>query len=101
MKTVLLKLSKMRKADECVVYPGSENERNLLFQGDRLVGAVDPITGQARINYRHGSTCPGFLHLQDGMKGLELIKLAQETIDLIKSAQPKRGDRIGGCVFIG
>ncbi len=101
MRTVSLKLSKMRKPDECVVYPGSPDDRGLLrFQGDRLVGIVDAETGKARINYKHGSSYPVFLHLQNGMRGLEIITLDQSTIDAIKAAQPKSGDRIGGGVFI-
>ena len=101
MKTVKLKLSKMRKADDCVVYPAGPDDRGWLqFQGDRLVGMVHEDTGKARINYKHGSSYPVFLHLQNGMKGLELITIDKETIELIKAAQPKSGDRIGGSVYV-
>ena len=101
MKTVSLKLSKMRKLDECVVYPSSPDDRGWLrFQGDRLVGMVHAETGKARINYKHGSSYPVFLHLQNGMRGLEIVTLDQSTIDAIKAAQPKSGDRIGGGVFV-
>jgi hypothetical protein len=101
MNTVKLKLSKMRKADECIVYPGSSDDGNWLrFQGDRLVGMVDAETGKARINYKHGSSYPAFHHLQNGMKGLELIIIDKETIELIKAAQPRSGNRIGVGVYI-
>jgi hypothetical protein len=101
MKRITLKLSKMRKPDRCVVYPaGSDDCGWLLFQGDRLVGRVHAETGEAQINYRHGSSYPAFPHLRDGMKGLEFITLDRETIELIKEAQPRSGDRIGGGVYI-
>lgn len=101
MKTIKLKLSTMRKEDECVVYPADEKDRGFLFfQGQRLVGVVDPITKKARINFKHGSSHPVFLHLQNGMKGVELIEIDTATIEAIRSVQPKSGDCIRGGVFI-
>ena len=101
MKQVALKISKMRKADQCSVYPASADDQGWLrFQGERLVGMVEEETGKAIINYRHGSAYPKFLHLQKGMKGREEITIDRDTISAIKEAQPKSGERICGGLFI-
>lgn len=107
MKRVELKIGKMRKTDSCVVYPEyylKGRGENLLFvQGKRLVMILDTVTGEARANYRHGSTYPNTLHLMEHPMNdgnIETIQLTPEQVEAIKSAVPKSGDRIGGGVYL-
>jgi len=103
MKRVELKVGKMRKSDNCVVYPEyylKARGENLLFvQGKRLVMIVDTVTGEATANYRTGSTYCNTLHLVNH-PNIEILKLTPEQVEAIKAAVPKSGDRIGGGVYI-
>ena len=98
MKQVTLKVGKMRKADDCVVYPETRNSLRFV-QGERLVLLVDMETGRARVNYRTGSKYPTSWHLQNH-PNIEIVQLSPEDIEAIKAATPKSGDHIGGGVFI-
>lgn len=101
MKLVTLKVGKMRKADECVVYPLSylDNPDRRFIQGGRLVGLVDLVTGKARVNYKTGSTYPNSFHLQNH-PNIEIVQLTPDEIEAIKAATPQSGDKIGGGVYI-
>lgn len=101
MKRVTLKVGKMRKADECVVYPHSylDNPDRRFVQGGRLVAMVDLTTGKARVNYKTGSTHPNSFHLTNH-PNVEIVQLSPEEVEAIKAATPKSGDRIGSGVYI-
>ena len=100
MKQVMLKVGKMRKADECVVYPVDSSAPNRRFvQGDRLVLICDIVTGKARCNYKTGSTYCNSLHLINH-PNIEIHQLSADQIQAIVDATPKSGDRIGGGVFV-
>ena len=100
MKQVMLKVGKMRKADECVVYPvDSTNPDRRFVQGGRLVMIMDITNGVARCNYKTGSTYPNSLHLINH-PNIEIVQLSQADVDAIVAATPKSGDRIGGGVFV-
>ena len=100
MKQIMLKVGKMRKTDECVVYPvDSTNPNRRFVQGDRLVMIVDITTGKARCNYKTGSTYCNSLHLINH-PNIEIHQLSPEDIQAIIDATPKSGDKIGGGVFV-
>jgi hypothetical protein len=99
MKTVSVKIGKMRKADECVVYP--ENRDGKLFiQGKRLVALVCPETGRAIINHNTGSSYPTSWHLVGIHPNTYAVIIEQSLLQQIKACQPKSGDHIGGGVYI-
>lgn len=98
MKRVNLKLGRMRKADDCVVYP--ESQKNVRFvQGDRLVLYVDLTTGKARINYRTGSRYPTSRHLHDH-PNVEMVQISEADVQAIIQATPRAGDQVGPGVYI-
>lgn len=99
MKTVLVKIGKMRKADECVVYPESKDGK-LFIQGDRLVALICPETGRALINHNTGSSYPNSWHLMGGHPNTYAVIIEQALLDEIKGCQPRSGDHIGGGVCI-
>jgi len=104
IKRVTLKVGKMRKADDCVVYPEtfldpSRGEGLRFVQGERLVMLVDMSTGKAKANYRTGSGNPTSWHLINH-PGIEVVQLTEEQVAAIKDATPKSGDKIGGGVFV-
>lgn len=100
---VKLKLGKMRKVDECVVYPpehrGLDGAELLFIQGDRLVALIDPVSRACRYNYRTGSQYPTSWHLINH-PNIETCILPEDLVDEIKRKQPMRGARIGGGVEI-
>ena len=107
MKRVEMKIGKMRKSDNCVVYPEhylKARGDNLLFvQGKRLVMIVNTVTGDALANYRHKSTYPNTLHLMEHPMNdgnIEKMTLTLEQVEAIKNAVPKSGDKIGGGVYL-
>ena len=104
IQRVMLKIGKMRKADDCVVYPETFSSLNdgkelRLVQGERLIMLVDLRTGKAKANYKTGSGYPCSQHLTNH-KGIELVQLTEEQVKEIRDATPKSGDRIGAGVFI-
>jgi len=99
MKRVMVKIGKMRKADECVVY--SELRNGLIFiQGDRLVAMIDPESGKTILNHNTGSTYPTSWHLVGNHKNTYSVVIEQDLIAEILEAQPRSGDAIGGGVYI-
>lgn len=104
IKSVMIKVGKMRKADDCVVYPETYPDREMgeglrFVQGGRLVMFVDMNTGKAKANYKTGSTYPTSWHLINH-PGIEIVQLTPEQVQEIKDATPRSGDLIGGGVFI-
>jgi hypothetical protein len=99
MKRVNLKLGKMRKADECVVYPELHNGK-LFVQGDRLVAYICPETGKAIINHNTGSTYPTSWHLVGNHPNTYAVVVDMEIVEEVKKCRPKSGDHIGGGVYI-
>lgn len=99
MKSITLKLNKMRKADECVVYPTSYDEGYYYIQGERLIAKIDKKTGEGICNYR----CKGhngFVWLS--APSAEKCKLSESELAQIESNQYKSGNEIvkGSHVFI-
>lgn len=100
MRQVTLKIGKMRKPDECVVYPVDSSAPTRRFvQGDRLVLICDIVTRKARCNYKTGSTYCNSLHLINH-PNIEIHELSEADIQAIIEATPNSGDRIGGGVFV-
>ena len=99
MKTVSVKIGKMRKTDECVVYPELRN--GLIFiQGDRLVAMIDPESGKTILNHNTGSTYPTSCHLVKHHKNTYSVTIDKKLIAEILEAQPSSGDAIGGGVYV-
>ena len=90
IKRVTVKLGKMRKPDQCVIYPRKDGE-NVVFQGDRVIGQFDPDTGEGIINFTKN---PNFCHLHSSL-GATRWKYTPEFIAECIGAKPKSGDVIG------
>jgi hypothetical protein len=100
MKQVSLKIGKMRKPDQCIVYPiDSSNPNTRFVQGDRLVLICDIVSRKARCNYKTGSVYCNSLHLVNH-PNIEIHELTQEQIDAIIEATPKSGQHLGGGVYL-
>lgn len=99
MKRVSVKIGKMRKADECVVYP-EYRDGKLFIQGKRLVALICPDTGRAIINHNTGSSSPTSWHLVGNHPNTYAVTIEQSLLDEIKACQHKSGDHIGGRVYI-
>lgn len=100
MKTVSIKIGKMRKADECVVYPENFQNETIFVQGDRLVMLINPLTREALINHNTGSTYPTSWHLSGNHPNNYKVIIEQSVLDEILACRPKRGDKINGVVEI-
>lgn len=96
VKTISVKLGKMRKADDCVVYPRKDGE-NVIFQGDRVIGMFDPDTRKGVINFTKN---PHFQHL-NRVLGAQTWEYTPEFVDECIGATPKSGDVIGASDICG
>jgi hypothetical protein len=100
MKRVMIKIGKMRKADDCVVYPENFKNETIFVQGDRLVMLINPLTREALINHNTGSTYPTSWHLSGNHPNTYRVTVDQILLDQILACRPKRGDKIHGVVEI-
>lgn len=99
MRHVKVKFLGMRKEDECVVYPYSEGQTEIMFQGDRTVGQFNIETGEGVLNCK-GSNAKYGHHLSK-MFGAVPFKYSPEFVKECLAAQPKPGDSVGPGVIIG
>lgn len=98
VKSIELKMGKMRKSDSCVVYPNVSEAGWVFVQGKKLALMANLKDGRAIFNYSHGSQYPNRLHCQPGIKGARAGHLTDEQVELIKGAIPKSGDYVGSSV---
>lgn len=97
IKTLNIKIGKMRKPDSCVVYSTTNDDPNYrLVQGSRLIMRVNITTNIAIANYNTGSAYPSSHHLPYGFP----LKLDQQLVDSIVDATPKTGDTMGNGVVV-
>ena len=89
MKTIKVKLGKMKKPDDCVIYK-PHTDGTIVFQGDRVIGAVKPDTRKGVINFHKN---PNFVHLQ--CDGVQTWEYTPEFVAELVSNTPKSGDVIG------
>ena len=94
VQTVSVKIGNMRKAQNFVVYPGSD-DATLSVQSDTCYAKIDVATGKARF-----ANVPGGAYSHSLIfKGKDII-VPPEIVEQFKAAKPKSGDCIGGNVFI-
>ncbi len=88
----------MRKPDDIIVYP-RKDEKEFTFQGSRLIGTVNPETGNGMLNFK-GSNSKYFMHLSKFM-GAVPYEYPQEFINTVKEFAPGSGDLIGSSSITG
>jgi len=97
MKQIQAKLGNMRKAESFVVYPRPTDvgaDYNLLkIQSDHRMCLFDPTTGQGKLS-------PYCANYANFTKGSSDVMVPKDVIEAAIAAQPKRGDAIGGGVYI-
>ena len=96
-----LKLGNMRRPQDFVVYPNRSQgapETDLLIQSDKRIARIDLATGEGMLSSGKGGH-PGF-HTLSPVLGAMPIKVDAETLETLKAAQPKSGDKIGNGVYI-
>lgn len=97
-KRLAVKFEKMRKADEVVGM--KQDDGNLYFQGDRMIGVVDPVTGKCVLNYK-GSNPKYNIHLSRAL-GAEVVELPADFVDALKQVIIGPGHEIGpGVIMAG
>lgn len=99
VKNVSLKVGKMRKADECVIYPGATST-NVKIQGERLIMIANLDTKTAIANWNTGSVYPRFDHLRSQPQRTHKVALTSEQVEAIRAAITHSGDTMAGCVTI-
>lgn len=87
MKEVMLKLAKMRKPQDFVVYPYKEGDENFTIQSGKSIGQFNRKTGVGVLC----TTGCYFHHLMFAKP----YTLTSEELELCLSNQPKTGDKIG------
>ena len=96
MRTIKIKLGKMRKPQEFIVCPRSSNtDNNIVIQSDKSTGMFDPKTGKGVLNIKG---CY-FAHLNP-ILGAKPFVFPPEFVKWCIDNQPKSGDLIGGAVYV-
>ncbi len=100
MKFIKLKVGKMKKHDDCVVYPGTRQwvtptgiVDSILVQGDRLAMLVNPETGAAIADWKHSGT----VSMLCSRLNQTPIQLTDQQLQAILNARYRSGDSIAGC----
>jgi hypothetical protein len=89
MKSVTWKFPPRRKAEEFSIYK-PDSQGLIVFQSDKSIGIVDPITGKGKL-YLGKSGGAYFAHLMFGTP----VKFPEEFVSLLVADAPKSGDLIG------
>ncbi len=95
MNRINLQLAGMRKPDSCIVLTHGEK---FMFQGKRMIGLVEPTTGEAVVNWR-GSNSKYHMHLSP-LLGAEKVVLPSDVVDKIVAACTQPGTSLGGGVIM-
>jgi len=90
IKSVLLKLGKMRKAQEFIVYPYKIGDTTIRIQSEKSIGIFDKKTGEGIMNFK-SSYLP-----QNGTA----YKLTQEELKALLDTQLYPGEQINTCLFV-
>jgi len=98
VETFDYKFEGMRKPDNIIVYP-RQGKEEFIFQGERLIGSVNPTTGKGMLNFK-GSNSKYFMHLSKFM-GAVPYEYPQEFINLVIEFSPESGDLIGSSPITG
>ena len=98
VQTFTYQFKGMRKPDDIIVYQRKDGEE-FTFQGDRLIGTVNPETRKGMLNFK-GSNSKYFMHLSKFMGAIP-YEYPQEFINLVKEFAPSSGDLIGSSSITG
>jgi len=91
-----LKLKKMRKPQEFIVYPAQEKSDTILIQSDTRFGLIEMKIGEGLMSQSHANGAYGY-HLQADKK--DKFKLSDEQLSKLKEELAKTaGKKVGSSV---
>ena len=91
-----LKLKKMRKSQEFIVYPAQEKSDSILIQSSTRIGKIEMTSGEGFMSQSHANGAYGY-HLQADKK--DKFQLSEEQLSKLKEELAKTaGKKVGSSV---
>lgn len=95
-KTFDFKLANMRKPQNWIVVPASDEAGFITVQSDKSIGRFNPETGVGVLNTKGQY----FMHL-NAIMGAQPFTFPKEFIELAKANGWTKGEKVGGVMVIG